>query len=279
MKLPFPANVIGWLQTLPQAPTFEAMPQNLSPCPIWQLSEHLHLHLVSLAAAPYPLHLFAQLSDAFQANGAQIIHLWEDIWYTQTALVQARILALLGENERVYGRLTYTKRLDSEQTNSFLNQYHTQQATQARYKYGLFHKQTERLLAVASFTAPRTFRTEPSLYKSSELLRYASLPNVTVVGGLSKLLKTFVQEVNTQDIMTYADRDWSVGRSYKQLGFGQENNVAPQIFWVNPHTFERHAQTHLARAFAPETDLNAILQAKDWVRISNAGSLKFRILI
>lgn len=255
------------------------MPQNLSPCPIISLTEHLYLHLVSLAAAPYPVAMFEQISDTFQAKGLQIIHLWEDVWRRQRPLVQARILGLLGENNRIYARLTYTKRIDTEQTNSFLNQYHNQQTTQARYKYGLFDKQNQTLLAVATFTAPRVFRTEPSLYKSSELLRYASLPNITVVGGLSKLLKTFADDVDTQDIMSYADRDWSVGRSYKQLGFEQEKNVPPQIFWVNPDTFERHAQTHLARSLPPDTDITQTLQAQGLVRISNAGSLKFRLLL
>jgi hypothetical protein len=65
------------------------------------------------------------------------------------------------------------------------------------------------------------------------------------VGGLDKLLKTFINEHNPDDIMTYADRDWSDGRSYEKLGFQRIENTSPQGFYLDEKLLVRYYENKL----------------------------------
>ena len=118
----------------------------------------------------------------------------------------------------------------------------------------------EILVAVASFSGLKTYWRNEKPCRSAELIRVCNLLNCTVVGGLDKLLKTFIKEINPDDLMTYADRDWSDGHSYQRLGFELIEQTPPQLFWIDPQTFERHKQPNANGHF---------------VEIYNAGNLKF----
>jgi hypothetical protein len=79
---------------------------------------------------------------------------------------------------------------------------------------------------------------------------------------MDKLLKKFTEEHNPDDIMSYADRDWSDGRSYDKLGFSKIENTLSQTFYINLRTLERHPSDWL-------TD------GTQYLEIFNAGSIKF----
>ena len=63
-----------------------------------------------------------------------------------------------------------------------------------------------------------------------ELLRYCTLGNFNVIGGAGKLLKYFEREYNPSKIVSYADRRWSQGNLYKQLGF-QLSHISQTNYW------------------------------------------------
>ena len=76
----------------------------------------------------------------------------------------------------------------------------------------------------------------------------------------SKLLKAFELEHNPDDIMSYADRDWSDGRSYEVLGFERIEITKPQSFMLDNQTLRRYSAKE---------------NIKDSIKIFNAGSIKF----
>ena len=53
------------------------------------------------------------------------------------------------------------------------------------------------------------------------------------------MLKTFVKEVNPDDIMSYSDLEWSAGDVYPQLGFELEGVKAPVMFTIDTTTWRR----------------------------------------
>ena len=75
------------------------------------------------------------------------------------------------------------------------------------------------LVAVASFSAGRTMRDGT---RSFEWIRFASLRGLRVIGGMGKLLDSFVQEHSPDDVMTYVDASDSDGSAYMELGFTRE---------------------------------------------------------
>lgn len=199
-----------------------------------------------------PQFFFQKLSDHFRDEGWLVIHLWDDVARQKPDVVASRLRALAGESVRIPARLTVARRIDKPTTMAFLEQNHLQVAIPAKYKYGLWlpkryfrvlpsdflATQTpnvdELLVAVATFSHPRTIPRDGQPFRSYELVRFANRLNCTVVGGLDKLLKAFVTEHNPDDVMTYADRDWSEGRSYERLGFERVGETEPLLFWVRP---------------------------------------------
>jgi hypothetical protein len=255
----------------------------------------LIVHCISLSVLSADLHslFFADVSEQMAVKGIKIIHLWEDVWFTKKETVQSRLRAALGETQRIPARLTKVRRIDKPTLDEFIRKNHLQISTTAKYKYGLFlPKQYERiintnipftysvstaaliqsfvsseevLVAVASFSGGKNILRNQQTYRSFELIRFANLLNFTVVGGLDKLLKAFAKEIHPDDIMTYADRDWSDGRSYERLDFERLGSTSPQAFFVNPSTMERHYAGRLEDSKIPS----------DWIKIFNAGSWKF----
>lgn len=215
------------------------------------------LHCISLEHQIENGSFFQDLSRQFTQKGVRIIHLWEDIWYTQQAIVQSRLLSVLGKSATIPARLTKSRRIDKPTLDQFLTENHLQIPTGAKFKYGLYLPERyfrviekdknmftevlnetlegheEILMAVASFSTARTFVREGVSYRSFELIRFANLKGFTVVGGFDKLLQTFIKDQNPDDIMTYADADWSDGASYEKLGFERIELTAPQSFGLD----------------------------------------------
>jgi hypothetical protein len=181
---------------------------------------------------------------------------------------------MIGKFTRLNARHCLIERIDKPTADKFLIDNHLQGAVKAKFKYGLFLKAQyvakflgkesaeNELIAVATFSGGRTFKEgEYNGFRSYELIRFASLQGCVVVGGMNKLLKSFIEEHNPDDIMSYADRDWSDGRSYKLLGFTKINDTEPHIFYLDKQTFIRHS--------AKEKRENTI-------EVFNAGSIKFK---
>ncbi|MFN8355332.1 MAG: hypothetical protein U0Y10_12830 [Spirosomataceae bacterium] len=235
------------------------------------------LHLVSLQLVrqhQLDASFFKKISASASSQKLRVIHLWEDVWRSHQELVKARLLALAGHSAKIHARLCEVKRIDRLTADKFLETNHLQVLTTSKFKYGLFIKSayqarynTPTLVAVATFSGGRNFIKEQQTHRSYELIRFANLMGCTVVGGLDKLLQAFIREHHPNDVMTYADRDWSDGRSYEKLGFRYEEALPPQVFFLDPTTLTRHYPHRLQHV--PE----------GWLEIHNAGSLKYRLTL
>lgn len=281
-------------------------PSPLSPFPIYSLANSpVLVHYIDLATyrsfqQQTDVHLFfQQLSESFSAEGKRIIHLWEDVWHQKPAVVLSRLRALMGQSVRIPARLTQVQRIDRPTLDQFLSTHHLQVVTQSKYKYGLFlparyfrvlpdafkatylsNETDERLVAVATFSHPRTITRDGLPFRSFEMVRFANHLDTTVVGGIDKLLKAFVTDQYALhppaaghpfiDIMTYADRDWSDGRSYERLGFTRLDLTPPQQFWIRPGEWTRYYPHRL-----PEGLSEAEMTAHGYLPVFNAGSIKF----
>ncbi len=161
----------------------------------------------------------------------KIIHLWEDYWRLKQAIVEARINSLLNLAERVFARKTKIVKLTKPELMTFLKENHLNEPASGKFKYGLVLN--NELVAVAVFSASCPVHRGEEVYKSHQLIRFCNKNGVTVVGGLSKLIKHFIKEQSPEDIMTYADLDWSDGGGYLKIGFEKIGKLAPQSFSIH----------------------------------------------
>ncbi|MCO4291368.1 hypothetical protein NF867_00645 [Solitalea sp. MAHUQ-68] len=227
--------------------------------------------------------IVSKMIDLFYSSneGFQLISVWEDQWIQSNEVIRSRISSLLGQTIRIHGRATKVKRIDIHQLNNFLATHHLNVITTAKYKYGLFFK--DELVAVASFSAGKPMPSRGENYRSYELIRFANLKDHTVVGGLSKLIKFFIEEVKPSDIMTYADLEWSNGEGYVKLGFKKEGITESQQFWVKEGEWLRYYAHKLPLSILSMAESNEseeqLMIRLGYVRIKNQGNLKFRLVI
>lgn len=136
----------------------------------------------------------------------------------------------------VYARNCSVRRIDKISADAFLSRYHRLGTTGGRYRYGLFVNRTTgagekqlpagTLVAVSVFSNARRWNKGDVKVSSYEWIRYASPDGIRVVGGMSRMLKTFIGDVNPDDVMSYADENYpDHGMVYQQLGFVKESVV------------------------------------------------------
>lgn len=216
--------------------------------------------------------------DQMRASGLYAVTLWEDIWVKEQDIVKSRLSAMLGISQRIPARVTQVRRIDKPTADHFLHANHLQHAVSAKYKYGLYlpnryfrvlnpdfpinRALPEILVAVATFSRPRIFERDKKPFRSYELIRFANLLHTTVTGGLDKLLTFFENDCKPDDIMTYADLEWSDGASYKRLGFEPVSDKAPIPAWLNTATLERFGKS--------KNTVN-----DNFIEVYNGGSRKF----
>ncbi len=165
-----------------------------------------------------------------------------DCLVSQPEKVGAIIQSKLGLNKRAFARNCEVKKLNKEEAKQFLEAYHLMNSTQSAFNYGLYHK--GELLAVASFSKGRKMRRLQNDLRSFELIRFCCKKGHTITGGLSKLLKHFVNEKKAGDIMTYVDQQWSEGDSFVKAGFKRAEKTEPKTFLIDKKTFERKQVPH-----------------------------------
>jgi hypothetical protein len=177
----------------------------------------------------------------------------EDRWRRQTEMMKGRLLAHLEVFTPVYARNCEIRRIDKPTAAEFLNRTHTYGDAACKYRYGIFLKRNTghvakegrcgipagTLIAAGTFSNARKWIKNGKEIRSYEWTRFASLPEVRISGGMGKILKAFIEEVHPDDIMSYADLEWSEGTVYEQLGFILEGRKDPVMFEIDTE-WERH---------------------------------------
>ncbi len=165
----------------------------------------------------------------------------EDRWKSQRRMMESRLLAHLEIFTSIFARNCEIRKIEKAGAQAFLAENHSYGYAACRYHYGLINKKDGSLIAVATFSNARKWIKDSKEIRSYEWTRYASLPGMRISGGMGKLLKAFINEIHPDDIMSYADLEWSEGQVYKSLGFTEESVKAPVSFTIDPATYERKA--------------------------------------
>ena len=180
--------------------------------------------------------------------GIQLITIQEHLWVNRPELVRSRLASIFGSTRKIGARQTKAKVIDSKLAGEFLNDNHLQGNARSAIHLGLF--KDDDLVSVATFGRPRWAKKY-----DWELIRMASKTGLTIQGGPSKLMK-FFGEHHEGSLVSYADRCWSTGNVYKQLGFEFSHNAKPSWWWVH-HTLGTYSryQTQKSKIKRLLTDL------------------------
>ncbi len=207
----------------------------------------------------------------------QLVHIFEDEWIFKKDIVKSRLKQILGVNDsqRIHARKCQIKEIDSKTKNEFLEQFHIQGKDNSVIKLGSFYN--NELVSVMTFSHGNISKGSKYVKDIWELNRFCSNSNYHIPGIASKLLKYFQRNYEWIEIFSYADRRWSQGNVYYQLGFELDSITKPN-YWYLKGGKRIHRFSLRKRPDEPKDVTEIELRIKDGYKIIwDCGSIKFII--
>lgn len=135
----------------------------------------------------------------------ELIHIFEDEWMFQKNIVKSMILNRLGKtSNKIFARKCNIANVNGEDKKRFLDSNHIQGNTHDKVRKGLYYNGS--LVAIMTFSKLRislgNITNSDQFY---ELVRFCTINNTHIVGGFSKLLKSFINEHKPVKIVSFAD--------------------------------------------------------------------------
>ena len=213
-----------------------------------------------------------------EREGIRLIHIFEDEWLFKKEIVKSRLLNLIGKTpNKIYARKCEIREISYKESSKFLETNHIQGNVVSKYRIGLFYN--NELVSLMTFGGLRRNLGSKSEDGKYELLRFCNKLNTNVVGGASKMLSYFEKNYNPKEIISYADKRWSNGNLYYQLGFEFINNSSPNYFYVNNNKRENRFKYRKSELIKMGFDKNKtekqIMEEQGFHRIYDCGTLKF----
>ena len=221
-------------------------------------------------------------TELCEKNEIQLIHIYSDDWLYKQDIIKSMILNKLNKtSNKIYARKTEIKEInDNKSIRDFLNKNHLQGFIGGSVKLGLFFD--DELISLMTFGKRRVAMGKRNKEGEYELLRFCSKLNINVIGGANKLFKYFIRNYEFKKIITYADRSWSRGNLYKQLGFNFESKTRPNYSYiidgVKCHRFSYRKDILIKEGYNMNKTEHQIMLNRKIYRIYNSGNLKFNLL-
>jgi Zn finger protein HypA/HybF involved in hydrogenase expression len=175
----------------------------------------------------------------FQINELEFLNpIKKDIWLSKILLKLGKI------PNKIPGRKCTIKEVPKKESREFQEFNHLQGSINSQKHYGLYYR--DELVQIFTLGASR--------YNGRydyEIHRICTKKNTIVHGGVSKLYKHVLKELDNPKIITYANRRWSAlnnSNLYKQLGLEYINESSPNFNVIDlktnktypRNTFQKH---------------------------------------
>lgn len=176
-------------------------------------------------------------TDLCEAQGISLLHIYEDEWNNSPEIWKSIILNKINKNgfTKINGRQCIIDNVPKDLKNRFLEENHLQGKCASTVNLGLFHKNN--LVSLMTFSKSRYSNAH-----EWELIRFCSKLKHTVHGAGSKLFKYFITNYHPKSIVSYADRRYSKGEIYKNLGFTHTHTTPENYCYViGEQTYSRQS--------------------------------------
>jgi hypothetical protein len=219
-------------------------------------------------------------TELCEQNNVNLIQIWEDDWIYRQEIVKSMLLNKLNKTEnKIFARKCQIKEINNNDLiKKFLIKNHIQGFVGSQIKLGLFYN--NELVSLMTFGKQRKSMGSNYVEDSFELLRFCNKLNTNVVGGASKLFTYFIKKYEPNEIISYANRCWSMGNMYKKLGFELIKKTSP-----NYHYFDRKCHRYNRFNFRKDVLIKMgydksktefqIMNELPYYRVYDSGSLKF----
>ena len=213
-------------------------------------------------------------TEHFKNRGIKIIHIWEDDWVFNKNIIKSQINNWIGlTSKKIYGRKCLVREIsDSKVVTKFLDENHIQGKVRSSLKLGLYHM--DELVSVMTFSHNEGRKNMPN--SEWNLSRFCNKLDTSVIGGASKLLKYFQRSFKPTRIISYADKDWSTGDLYYNLGFKLSNISRPDYKYIINNR-RVHKSRFRKNNLNTELSESQYMKKSHILKIWDCGKIKFEI--
>ena len=173
--------------------------------------------------------------------------------------------------KRIFARKCSIRDVTSKEANKFFENNHIQGKCNSSINKALIFD--DKIVSIASFSKSRFSKSY-----DYELIRFATKLNTIVVGGFSKLLKSFDKK---GVLVSYADRRYSVGNVYEENGFKLSHITRPGYYYTkggirfNRQSFQKHKLKNKLEVFDKNLTEYENMIKNNYSRIWDCGQLVF----
>jgi hypothetical protein len=220
-------------------------------------------------------------------NGIRLIHIFEDEWIENEAIVKSRLKHILNVNDHyksIFARKCEIKQISSSDSKLFLTDHHIQGCVNASINLGAYYN--NELISVMTFGKFRSALGSKNQNSNEyEMYRFCSKSDIKVVGIAGRLLSYFIRLHNPQKIISYSDRRWGapVGSLYEKIGFNRISIGIPNYWYVNKDylrrvhrfNFRKSELPSKLKTFNPQLTEWENMQLNGYDRIWDCGNFKY----
>jgi hypothetical protein len=178
-------------------------------------------------------------------NNISLLHVFEDEWLDlqKREIIKSMIKVKLGKAQRIFARNLKLCNGESKIVEEFLEKNHLDGSVKSSKAFWLEDLEGN---IVCALTLRKPFQQSKWGEKTIEVARIATINNVVVVGGMSRLIKaakTWCLEENYETLITYRDvRLGGSGVAYETAGFEFKYMTSERFWWTNGrHRIDRFA--------------------------------------
>ena len=220
-------------------------------------------------------HYHLKKTTECELNGVRLIHIWLCDWLSKPDIIKSQIKNILGvTSNKIFARNCEIREVDYITTNLFLTKNHLQGTTVSKWRYGLYYN--NELVELITFGKLRKATGRAHIDGSFELIRLCTKLNTIVVGGASKLYKHFLKVNNPSYILSFSNRDWSIGNIYIKLGMQFTKYTPVGYFYSNgkrkEHRFKHQKHLLVKLGFDKNKTEYQIMSERGYYRILNTGN-------
>lgn len=170
-------------------------------------------------------------SKMCEAKGIRLIHVYECEWIHSREKIESLLRIALGcDYSKIGARQCEVRKIDNKMAQAFNEKNHLQGHRNAQVTYGLFYKgELQQLMSFSKTKYNRNLKNE----NDWEIIRGCPGSNNVIVGGVSKLFKSFVKEYNPDTVFSYCDFNKFDGRGYEAIGMKFTGYTGPDKFYVD----------------------------------------------
>lgn len=221
-----------------------------------------------------------QKTDDCEKRNITLLHVFEHEWSdnVKREIWKSVITGHLGQHtDKIHARKTQIVQVPREQADQFCEYNHLQGACRHTIAYGLIYE--GELVCVATF-GPARFNKDKETW---ELIRFCSLLNTRVPGGMSKLLKYFAK-THQRPLLSYANRRWSSGGAYETLSMVRVRTTPPNYFYTadcktleTRNKYQKHKLSKLLDDFNPNITEQENMFNNGFRQIFDCGNIVYQM--